>query len=277
VIAFGLRIAAMQLIGSISPAAGTFIVGRLLGGTALGLYGMAQSLAESPHRMSTGIINQVSFPVFSKLQHDREELANYFLKISKYLALVALPAQVGLILIAADVVPLLLSSKWEAVVVPFQIICIESTVVMITLTASPLLTAIGRASFMLQRSCLSLVAMTTATLVGVPFGIVGVALARLTATVPLRLTFLLPCLRALKIPAWAYLRALSCPLIATGVMTVAVLSVRHALADAGLLERVVTSTVVGAVSYVGALVVFDRSLSAEVHTMARVLLSRSKA
>lgn len=92
VIAFGLRIAGTHLIGNISPAVSTFIVGRLMGGTALGLFSMAQSLAEGPHRVSTGVINRVSFPVFSKLQDDRPALASYFLKISKYLYLRTLAA-----------------------------------------------------------------------------------------------------------------------------------------------------------------------------------------
>jgi O-antigen/teichoic acid export membrane protein len=255
VITFGLRIAGMHIVGNISPAVATFIVGRLMGGTALGLYGMAQSLAEGPHRVSTGIINQVSFPVFSKLQDDREELANYFLKISKYL----------------------LSSKWEAVVVPFQIICLESAVVMMTLTASPLLTALGRASFMLRRSFLSLASMSAATFIGVPFGLAGVALARLAVMVPLRLTLLVPCLWALEVPFRVYLRTLASPFFSTAVMAAAVVGVRHVMADSGLWERAVASAVVGAVSYVGALLVLDRNLVHEVHIMAHDLLSRTKA
>jgi O-antigen/teichoic acid export membrane protein len=238
---------------------------------------MAQSLADGPHRVSTGILNQVSFPVFSKLQDDRDELANYFLKISKYLALITLPAQVGLVLVAPDVVPLLLSSKWDGVVIPFQIICLESAVVMMTLTATPLLTALGRASFMLRRSFLSLASMSAATFIGVPFGLAGVALARLIVMVPLRLTLLVPCLWALEVPFRVYLRTLASPFFSTVVMALAVVGVRHVMADSGLWERAVASAVVGAVSYVGALLVLDRNLVREVQSMARDLLSRSKA
>ena len=189
----------------------------------------------------------------------------------------SLPAQVGLILVAPEAIPLVLSSKWQPAVVPFQIICIESAVVMMTLTASPLLTAIGRASFMLRRSLFSLGAMSIATLVGVPFGLVGVALARLMSMVPLRLSLLLPCLWALEIPFRVYVRTLASPLLATAVMAVAVVAARLVMVEAGLLERAVTGVVVGGVSYLGALMVLDRGLIAEVHTLARDVLSRSKA
>jgi hypothetical protein len=49
------------------------------------------------------------------------------------------------------------------------------------------------------------------------------------------------------------------------------------MADSGLWERAVASAVVGAVSYVGALLVLDRNLVHEVHIMAHDLLSRTKA
>lgn len=274
VFAFGLRIAGMHLVGNISPAVATFIVGRLLGGTALGLYGMAQSLAEGPHRVSTGMINQVSFPVFSKLQDNPEELGNYFLRISKYLGVITIPAQVGLVLIAPDLIPLILSAKWEGVVAPFQIICVESAVVMITLTAGPLLTALGRARFLLRRSFLSLATMAAATLVGVPFGLVGVATARLIAMVPLRLSLIIPCLWALRMPVGTFLRAFVSPLASAGLMAVVVVVLQHVLAESDRLERVVVSSVAGAVTYVAALALLDRPLLHEAQTIVRDLFSR---
>lgn len=277
VFAFGLRIAGMHIVGNISPAVATFIVGRFLGGTALGLYSMAQSLADGPHRISTGMINQVSFPVFSKLQDDREELANYFLRISKYLAVVTIPAQVGLILIAPDLVPLMLSSKWEPVVVPFQVICLESAIVMVTLPASPLLTALGRAGLLLHRSVLSLSCMSVATLIGVPFGLEGVAIARLLGTVPLRMSVVVPCLWALRMPFGTYLRAFVSPLICAGLMGLVVVVLQHLLIDSGRLERVAISCAAGVVTNLAAVALLDRTLLREGRTIVRELFSRSRA
>jgi O-antigen/teichoic acid export membrane protein len=278
VLSFGLRIAGMHLVGSVSPAITALILGRFLGGAALGLYAMGTSLAEAPHRISTALINQISFPVFARLQDEPEELRRYFLKISKYLALISLPAQVGLVLVASDLVPLLLSARWEAVTVPFQIMCLESAVIVITLTASPLLTAVGRAGFLLGRSFLSVSVMVIATFVGASFGLVGVATARLIAAVPLRGSLLLPCLWRLGIPFRTYVGTLTSSLLATGLMAVVVAAVRHALpSEVGAIERLVVSVVAGAVAYPSALLVLDRGLVSEIGTIARDLVSRSKA
>lgn len=278
VLLFGIRIASMHIVGNLSPTVSVFVLARVLGGAAVGLFSMAQSLAEAPHRISTAIINQVSFPVFSRLQGQPEMLASYFLKISKYLAVVSLPVQVGLILVASDLVPVLLSAQWEAMVVPFQIVCLESTVVVLTLTASPLLTALGRANLLLARSFLSVSTMIAATLVGVPFGLTGVALARVIAMVPLRLTLLLPCLWALEVPMRTYLRQLVSPMLATGLMSGAVLTVHHAFpVDGRPIERLGVSVAVGAVTYVLAILLLDRTLGSDIRHVAKDLFSTSKA
>jgi O-antigen/teichoic acid export membrane protein len=278
VLTFGLRIAGVHLVAQSSPAVTALILGRFLGGTALGVFTMAGSLSEAPHRISTAMINQISLPVFSRLQEQREELARYFLKISKYLALLSLPAQIGLVLVASDLVPLLLSAQWEAVTVPFQIMCLESAVVISTLTASPLLTALGQGGYLLARSLFALSAMTAATLLGTPFGLVGVVTARLIATLPVRATLLLPSLWRLQIPVRTYLATMTSPVVATGLMAVAVWVVQHALlSEAGRVERLIVSALAGALAYPAALLFLDRGLVKEIGTITRDLVSRAKA
>ncbi|MGH7300966.1 MAG: lipopolysaccharide biosynthesis protein, partial [Candidatus Rokuibacteriota bacterium] len=123
---FGLKVAGSHLVGTGSRAVGTLVMARMLSSAAVGLYSMAEGLTEAPNRLSTAVINQISLPVFAKLQHDREHLAAHFLKISKFLAIVSLPVQLGLALVAPDLIPLLLSPNWLPMIVPFQILCVQS-------------------------------------------------------------------------------------------------------------------------------------------------------
>lgn len=276
IMTFGLRIAGTHLAGNCSFTVITFILARFLGDVGLGLYAMAQSLAEAPHRISTAIINQVSLPLFSRLQDDRVQLGTYFLKISKYLAVVALPIHIGLVLVAFDLIPVLLSEKWHAMIVPFQLVCLESTIVVLTLTSSPLLTARGRAGLLLGRSFLSLGTLSGAVLVGAPFGLIGVTTARLIAMLPLRLTLLIPSLRELGLPLSGYLSSLTAPLTATGVMAAAVLAIQHGgLGSEGHLQRLMVAVIVGGATYPLALLLLDRGIGTEVKTTVRELLSTS--
>ncbi|HKW94417.1 MAG TPA: lipopolysaccharide biosynthesis protein [Methylomirabilota bacterium] len=278
VLAFGFRIAGMQIIGNVSPTVTTFIVARLLGGAAVGFYAMGQALADAPHRLSTAIINQVSLPVFAKLQADRERLGACFLQISRTLAVVSLPLHAGLICTAPDFIPALLSSKWQEMVVPFQMMSLESAIVVLTLTASPLLTALGRADLLLRRSLLSLGATTVVGLVAGPFGLIYLTAARVVAILPLRLFILLPSLKELDLRFSRFAAHLGGPLIATAAMVGVVLGAHvSVLGSAEPLERLLVEVPLGALAYVVTLVGWDRSLSVEIKTIARDLLSRPGA
>jgi O-antigen/teichoic acid export membrane protein len=278
VMAFGLRVAGMHLVGNFSPTVTTFVVARLLGGASVGLYAMSQALADAPHRLSTAIINQVSLPVFSKLRSDRSRLAGSFLMITRTLALVSLPVHAGLILTAPDFIPALLSSKWQDMVLPFQIMCVESALVVMTLTASPLLTALGRADLLLNRSFFSLAAMVLAAAGGGPYGLAALLFARVLLIAPLRLSILLPSLRALELSFASYVSHLASPFIATGSMVGMVL-VAHVslLASATPFDRLLVEVPLGALTYVFTLLILDRGLTGEVKTIARDLFSRHSA
>ncbi len=278
VMTFSLQVAATQILSSFNLALQTMILGRLLGGGAVGLYSMGQSLAEGPHRVSTAIINQVSLPVFSNLQRNDALLKVYYLKISKYLAAVSLPIQAGLLLTAADLIPLLLSDKWGGIVTPFRLFCVESAIVVMTLTSSPLLTARGRPDLLFRVSLLSVFLQVMAILAGAPFGLAAVVAARLLAIVILRSSVLVLGLRELGFSVLAFLQNLLSPVTATGLMAVAVLLADFLpLPNAGRLEHLAIRVVVGAVAYPIALLFLDRNLGSDVKTMARDLFSASKA
>lgn len=278
ILGFGIRIAGSHVAGSSAGALSTFILARMLGGAAVGLYSMAQSLTEAPHRLSTAIISQVSFPVFSRLQDDRDLLCAYFMKISKYLAVVSLPLQVGLFLVAPDLVPVVLSPQWVAMVVPFQIFCLESVIILSTLTCSPLLTARGRAELLFNRSLLGFVWLAGSALVGSPYGLVGVATARLITIIPIRLTLLIPALREVDLSLTEYVRGIGSPLGATAIMAAVVLGVREVSAlPVGHIESLALSVTTGAAVYGVALFSLDRAFGGEIRAVARNLFSGSRA
>jgi hypothetical protein len=114
--------------------------------------------------------------------------------------------------------------------------------------------------------------------VGGLFGLVGVAVARLTTTLPLRLTMLVQTLREIDVPLGTFLRTLSPPAGACAVMAVVVLTIQHAgMLWGGRLEVVVASIAGGAVAYTVALFLLDRTLVPDLKLMARDLRGTSAA
>jgi O-antigen/teichoic acid export membrane protein len=278
ILAFGLRISGGQMVGSASLVLNTGILARLLGATSVGLYAMGQSIAEGPHRVTTAIINQLSLPIFSRFQSDPAALRHYYLQISRYLAVVSLPVQIGLALVAAELVAVLLSDTWKEIVWPLRLFCIEGVLVVSTLSCSPLLTARGRAALLLNRSVLSMLIMSAATVAGAQFGLVGVGVARIVAVLPLRLTLLFPALQELDLRLGEYVGVMQSCFWATGIMAGVVILAHHVLPfPAGSVGMLAGKVCVGAVAYGLAVVALDRSLGAEIVTITRDVVSPSKA
>jgi teichuronic acid exporter len=275
---FGLHIVGGRVIATLSTAVNTAIVGLMLGGRSVGLYTMTRGLADGPHRISTSIINQISFPIFSKIQDDRVALKRYFLSISKYLAIIALPVQVGIALVASELVPIVLSPAWSEMIGILKIFAVGAIVAVLSLPAAPLLQARGRPEAAVHFGWMSSAAMALAFLVGSTYGLGGVATAWLIVLVPARAILIFVSLRELQLSVREYLRHLLLPAVATGAMTFSVLTVPGLMAiDMSALATLAVKVCIGALAYVLVLLILDRQVSTEIKTIARDVFAASKA
>lgn len=278
VLAFGMRVTGVRLIVSASAAINTAIIGRLMGGASLGLYSMADGLSSGPHRLSTAVINQLSLPVFSKLQDDRRQLQQYFLKISKYLAVISLPAQVGLALIADDLVAVLLQEKWRAMTALFQLFCVGNVFYVLSVTAVPLLYARGRTDVVLRFNWVSAVSLAVAFAVGSQLGLSGLGIALLLVLIPLRIGLLRLGLGEAGIPLRDYLRMLVSPAAGTVAMIFAVWIGGMAYeGHAGTLAHMILAIAAGAVAYAVTLLAVDQDFSVEIRHFIRDIVAPSEA
>ncbi|MGI9192861.1 MAG: lipopolysaccharide biosynthesis protein [Chitinophagaceae bacterium] len=101
----------------------TFIVGKLLGMEALGIYDIAYKLAHILSSHLLPIITTITLPVLSQHQKNLSVVRSHFLKMIQVIALVFFPAFTVMILFANDIILLLYGEKWTAAILPFQILC----------------------------------------------------------------------------------------------------------------------------------------------------------
>src|SRR5205823_1097544 len=278
IMSFGLRVVGAQVVNTLSNSANTMIVGRMLGGLEVGLYSMARGLADGPHRISSSIVNQISFPIFARVQTDRQALTRYFLRISKYLAIISLPIQVGIALVAADLVPLVLSPSWNDMVGSLQIFALGGLAVGLSLPSGPLLQARGRPEVVLRFVLISSAAIVVPLATGALFALLGVALASLYVLVPARFRLVLAGLREIGLSLPAYCRHLSSPLLATGAMALVVVLVqRFTGGETSPVFHTSLAVCAGALTYPGILLALDRGLGADLRSIARDLTAPAKA
>lgn len=153
------------------------LVGALLGSRMVGLYVMATALARLPLEKLGSAFEPVAYPTFARLRDDVVELRRFFLGLSLGTMAIAVPAACGLILTADLLVPTVIGAQWMAVVRPLQVAAVVTPLAFHLGIVSALFNAMGRVDLNLRITTATSVLTILAVLVGVRFGIVGVAAA----------------------------------------------------------------------------------------------------
>jgi PST family polysaccharide transporter len=110
-------------LGNIAATqADTFVVGRLLGADALGLYNRAITFVILPTNLIGAPSQTVLFSSMSSVQDQPERVARAFMRGIGVIAMATLPLSGVLMILAPELVIVTLGAKWQAMTVPFQIL-----------------------------------------------------------------------------------------------------------------------------------------------------------
>lgn len=95
-------------------------VGRMLGDTALGHYGMAYRISNLPATNITRLVSRVTFPAFSMLQSEQDRMRQVYFEVVRYVSILAVPIAVATVAFAHDFVYAVLNEPWAPTIVPMQ-------------------------------------------------------------------------------------------------------------------------------------------------------------
>jgi len=242
--------------------------GRVLGQTALGLYGMAWTLANVPLEKVTSLVTTVIPSYLAQLQEDPAALRRYLRNLTEGLALATFPATVGLGLVARELIPLALGRRWIGVIPSLEVLSVYAAFRSIVALLPKLLTAIGNPRFVMWNDLAALVILPASFYVGSRWGIAGIAWGWVVAypiiAVPLyRKTFL-----TIGMKTREYIRALRPALDATIIMTAAVLLLKYLIpAREPLPLRLALEITAGILAYGGTLLLgYRQRVAAFVNT-----------
>ena len=121
---FGGFILASNLINTFCNNVQGLLLGKFFNPAILGYYTQARKLEEIASQSFSSVVDQVSYPVLSKLQSDNVLMRNVLQKLTSSLAYITFPLMLILILITEPLIMLLYGEKWLPCVPYFQILCI---------------------------------------------------------------------------------------------------------------------------------------------------------
>lgn len=209
---FGAHLSAANIANYISRNADSLIIGRVLGAAALGPYSVAYRIMLFPLYNLTFVASRALFPVMSRQQHDPQQLERLYLRSLSVIAFFAAPLMAGLWVLREPFVAVALGSHWTTV--PALIAWLAPTGLLQSLLspAGSVLMALGRTDLQLKIGLVATLLQLTAFIIGVRWGVVGVAQCYLLACIVQAVIVIGIVQRLLGTPLGA-LRAVSRPLL----------------------------------------------------------------
>ena len=258
---YGKYILGANLLRYVNINGDYMVIGKLLGSYELGLYTFAYHLANWPVKNIVYIVNGVAFPAFSTLQNDVNRMKEVFLKITRLLSLVSFPLLIGLLAVSNELIPVVYGEKWNRSIIPLQIIIGFALLISFNSLAGQVVLAVGKPNIDFKFNAIQVPLLLVAILIGVSYGIVGVAVGMSVVVGLLGLIFLKISIGLINLNLGNVLRSLSPALISSLLMLVSVLVLRYILINFGYKSYQVLLICIpcGAVVYLSALLIFFRS------------------
>lgn len=232
------------------------IVGRRDGASILGAYSLADQIAAMPTSELLAPINRALFPAMAAMQDDLPRLREAFLSSLGIQTMLAMPAAIGLALVAPDVVVVMLGQQWVAAGPVMTALALAYGVNALTHSGVYLMNSLGRyrALALLRWSMLGALALLAFVVYpsseAVELAWFRTGLGVLTIGVVARLT--MTCLPGVDVRSMV--RVTARPVLATLMMVSVVTVIISQAVDLVAWHRLAVAVAGGACSYVVCLV-----------------------
>jgi PST family polysaccharide transporter len=167
---YGVPVAGQALFAALIFDVDFVIVGRVLGGEALGIYTIAFRLPQVAIIGVFAVLSTVAFPMFSRARADPIRLRRGYLTSIRLQSAYGVGAGVGLFMIAPMVVPVVFGPQWVAAIVPLEALALYASARSLGAGAVDVYKGIGRPGLGLLVALLRLAVLVPALLLAARHG-----------------------------------------------------------------------------------------------------------
>lgn len=260
--------------------ADNLLIGRFLGATALGYYGLAYRLMLYPVQNVSWVLSRVLFPAFSQLQQERERVRQGYLRAIRFISLITFPLMAGMAMVAPELVRVLYGPQWDRTVGLVRILSLVGALQSIGTTIGPICLSQGRSDVLFRWNLLSVPIVCLALALGLRWEIEGVALAYASASLALWYTSHAMTNRLINLPMSEFFRALAPTALAAAIMAGLVGLMKQVLVVPSRLteaEALALCVVVGAVAYGLVLILAGPQILRDAVALARQLVRERRS
>ena len=166
---FGLFMFLINLINQFSSQLQGLLIGKFYNASTMGYYSKAQKTESLASHSISSVMTQVTFPLYSEMQNDKQALANVIKRITMTLAYFSFPLLFILLLLAKPLFIILYSERWLQSVPYFQVLCIAGLAGCLQAVNYQSISAIGKSKTMFVWTVVKRVVGISAVIVGLVF------------------------------------------------------------------------------------------------------------
>jgi PST family polysaccharide transporter len=204
VLPFSSHMTGFQVIIYCTRNLDSVVIGRVLGSHALGLYSVASKIMLLPIQNISWVASRALYPIMSRQQDDLEAMGITFLQTIRTISFISAPLMMGIFVLREPFIQHCLGAKWIGVSQILTYLAPVGYLQSIVGINTTVLMAQGRTRLLMWFSGFTGIVLTIAFLVGARFGIQGVALGYLIATLigSIPILYLATKLISIKLSLW---------------------------------------------------------------------------
>lgn len=153
------------------------LIGKFLGAHALGVYSLAYKLMLLPLNNIAAMMGEVLFPTLAQLQDDIPKFRRSYLAATRAIALVSFPLMAGLAVLCEPLIIVFLGEKWADVIPVLRVLSFVGLFQSTVFPTGWIFTALGQTKVQFRVTLAVSAMFVAAILLGLQYGLLGVAYA----------------------------------------------------------------------------------------------------
>jgi O-antigen/teichoic acid export membrane protein len=222
IVGFSGYLTGFNIVNYFARNADYMLIGWLLGREALGYYTMAYRILMFPLQNLSAVITRVTLPAFSRIQEDDVRLRRAYLTAISAIAILSFPLMAGMFVVAEPFVQAGFGKQWLPMVPLLMIFSPIGLVQSIVSTAGSIYIAKNKTAVLFRWGLFSSAVVVASFVIGLSWGILGVAAGYSVASLALAYPGMAIPLRLIGLKVKASLAVLWAPFVGALLMALLV-------------------------------------------------------
>jgi teichuronic acid exporter len=182
-LSYGYKLTLSSLLEIIFANSYPLIIGKYFSPTQVGFFNRADTLKQIPINNTAFILNKVTFPLFSEIRDDNNQLKLTYQRIIKIVVFIVAPVLLIMAALGEPLFRTLFTEKWLPSVPYFQVLCWTGILFPLHSYNLNVLKVKGRSDLFLKLEVIKKVCFATMLLITVPFGIYQMLIGSLVVSI----------------------------------------------------------------------------------------------